>query len=138
MSCEAWSGLQEAQIARLVSAGAISNLPPGSVLTKENTSLERMFFICAGTANVTIGGREVSQLVKGNFVGEVAFLTGQPATATVVAQTDVRAIVFEKEKLNLFFRNDSEVAGLIYQLLGRELAHKMKRSNSLISAGVPA
>jgi hypothetical protein len=131
-------GLQEAQIARLVSAGAISNLPPGSVLTKENTSLESLFFICAGRANVTIGGREVSQLVQGNFVGEVAFLTGQQATATVVAQTDVRAIVFEKEKLNLFFRNDSEVAGLIYQLLGRELAHKMKRSNSLIFAGAPA
>jgi hypothetical protein len=46
----------------------------------------------------------------------------------------VRALVFDKEKLNLFFKNETEVAGLIYQLLGRELAHKMKLSNSLISA----
>jgi hypothetical protein len=32
-----------------------------------------------------------------------------------------------------FFRNETEVAGLIYQLLGRELAQKIKVSNQLIS-----
>jgi hypothetical protein len=128
------SGLEDVQIARLLSAGEFSNLPPGSVLTTENTNLEKIFFICTGSTSVTIGGREVSNLGKGNFVGEVAFLTGQPATATVVAQNDVRALVFEKERLNLFFRNETEVAGLIYQLLGRELAHKMKVSNALLSA----
>jgi CRP-like cAMP-binding protein len=128
------SGLEDVQIARLLSAGEFSNLPPGSVLTTENTNLEKIFFICTGSTSVTIGGREVSNLGKGNFVGEVAFLTGQPATATVVAQNDVRALVFEKDKLNLFFRNETEVAGLIYQLLGRELAHKMKVSNALLSA----
>jgi hypothetical protein len=42
--------------------------------------------------------------------------------------------VFEAGKLNQVFRNEAEVAGLIYQLLGRELAHKMKVSNRLLSA----
>jgi hypothetical protein len=32
-------------------------------------------------------------------------------------------------------RNEGEVAGLIYQLLGRELAHKIKVSNTLLSSG---
>lgn len=128
------TGLEDVQIARLLSAGEISDLPAGTVLTTENAPLDRIFFICTGDTSVAIGGREVSHLGKGNFVGEVAFLTGQPATATVVAQSNVRALVFEKGKLNLFFKNETEVAGLIYQLLGRELAHKMKRSNSLLSA----
>jgi hypothetical protein len=30
--------------------------------------------------------------------------------------------------------NETEVAGLIYQLIGRELAHKMKVSNTLLAA----
>jgi CRP-like cAMP-binding protein len=72
-------------------------------------------------------------LEKGNFVGEVAFLTEKPATATVIAEGAVRALVFETGKLNQVFRNEAEVAGLIYQLLGRELAHKMKVSNKLLS-----
>ncbi|MGB6438989.1 MAG: hypothetical protein WBE89_06630 [Methyloceanibacter sp.] len=33
--------------------------------------------------------------------------------------------------------NEADVAGLIYQLLGRELAHKMKISNRLISTVGP-
>jgi len=45
----------------------------------------------------------------------------------------VRALVFKKDVLNLFFRNEALVAGLIYQLLGRELARKIKVSNSLVS-----
>jgi CRP-like cAMP-binding protein len=72
-------------------------------------------------------------LQKGNFVGEVAFLTEKPATATVIAEDEVRAIVFERDKLSKFFRNEAEVAGIIYQLLGRELANKIKVSNTLIS-----
>ena len=45
----------------------------------------------------------------------------------------MRALVFERDKLNQFFQNETEVAGLIYQLLGRELAQKIKVSNQLIS-----
>ena len=70
---------------------------------------------------------------RGNFVGEVAFLTEKPATATVIAEGAVRALVFETGKLHQFFRHETEVAGLIYQLLGRELAHKIKVSNKLLS-----
>ena len=38
-------------------------------------------------------------------------------------------------KLSQLFHNEAEVAGLIYQLLGRELAHKIKISNTLLSTG---
>jgi hypothetical protein len=50
----------------------------------------------------------------------------------VIAENTVRALVFEAGKLNQFFRDEAEVAGLIYQLLGRELAY-MKVSNRLLS-----
>ena len=127
------SGLDDAQIARLLFAGEFSSIAKGTTLTKENEPLERLFFICAGDVRVSIAGREVSHLQKGNFVGEVAFLTEKPATATVIAEDEVRAIVFERDKLSKFFRNEAEVAGIIYQLLGRELANKIKVSNMLIS-----
>ena len=47
----------------------------------------------------------------------------------------VRALAFERGKLTQFFHKEAEVAGLIYQLLGRDLAHKIKVSNTLLSAG---
>jgi len=127
------TGLDDAQIARLLIAGRFDDIAKGTTLAEENKPLDRLFFICAGHLKVTIAGREVAHLEKGNLVGEVAFLTEKPATATVVAEDSVRALVFERAELSRFFRNEAEVAGLIYQLLGRELAHKIKVSNTLIS-----
>jgi CRP-like cAMP-binding protein len=126
-------GLNDIQIARLLVAGRFRDVAKGTTLAEENKPLDTLFFICAGHLKVTIAGREVAHLGKGNFIGEVAFLTEKPATATVVAEDSVRALVFERAALSRFFRNEAEVAGLIYQLLGRELAHKIKVSNTLIS-----
>lgn len=128
-----FTGLDDAQIARLLVAGRFNEIAKGTTLAEENKPLETLFFICAGHVNVTIAGRKVAQLEKGNFVGEIAFLTEKPATATVVAEDSVRALVFERAELNQFFRTEAEVAGLIYQLLGRELAQKLKVSNIHIS-----
>ena len=127
------TGLDDAQIARLLLAGEFCAIADGTTLAKEGEPLKRLYFLCAGRVDVTIGSRAVSNLERGNFVGEVAFLTEKPATATVIADGAVRALVFDKDRLTRFFRNESDVAGLIYQLLGRELAHKMKISNTLIA-----
>jgi CRP-like cAMP-binding protein len=127
-------GLDDAQIARLLAAGKFCDVARGATLAEENKPLDRLFFICEGRAQVTIAGRLVSELTKGNFVGEVAFLTNRPATATVTADSDVRVLVFGRENLDTFFRNDTDIAGLIYQLLGRELALKIKVSNDLVAA----
>jgi Cyclic nucleotide-binding domain len=127
------TGLDDSQIARLLNAGAFCDLTNGTTLARENEALKTMFFICSGRARVMIGGREVSRLEKGSFVGEVAFLTDKPATATVIAEDDVRALAFDGNVLRQFFYKETEVAGLIYQLLGRELANKIKVSNTLLA-----
>jgi hypothetical protein len=51
----------------------------------------------------------------------------------VIAEGDMRAIAFDSGTLRQFFDKETEVAGLIYQLLGRELAYKIKVSNTLLS-----
>ena len=69
------TGLDNSQIARLLVAGRFSDIAKDTTLAEENKPLHTLFFICAGHLKVTIAGREVAHLEKGNFVGEVAFLT---------------------------------------------------------------
>lgn len=128
------TGLDDVQIARLLGAGALCELEAGTTLAEENQPLERLYFLCDGRVGVSIGGRAISHLEEGNFVGEVAFLTERPASATVIAETPVRVLAFDRGKLKQFFKNETEVAGLIYQLIGRDLAHKIKVSNTLLAA----
>jgi hypothetical protein len=82
-----------------------------------------------GRARVVIGGREVSHLEKGSFVGEVAFLADKPATATVIAEGDLRAITFDRSELRQFFDKETEVAGLITSF---SAANSPTRSKSAI------
>jgi hypothetical protein len=131
-----FTGLDDVQIAQVLVAGQFVDIAKGTTLTEENKPLETLFFICAGQLKVTVAGREVAHVEKGNFVGEIAFLTEKPATATVVAEDSVRALVFERDKLNQFFRNEAKVAGVIYQLLGRELAQKLRARNIDLIAAV--
>ena len=133
-----FTGLDDVQIAQLLVAGQFNDIAKGTTLTQENKPLETLFFICAGHLKVTVAGREVAHMEKGSFVGEIAFLTENPATATVVAEDSVRALVFERAELNQFFRNEAEVAGLIYQLLGRELAQKLRARNIDLTAAAVA
>ena len=128
-----FTGLDDPQIARLLIAGEFCDFAGGTTLAAENEALDRIFFVCSGRARVMIGGREVSLLEKGSFVGEVAFLTDKRATATVIAEGDMRALAFGRGELRQFFDKETEVAGLIYQLLGRELANKIKVSNRLLA-----
>jgi Cyclic nucleotide-binding domain len=128
------TGLDDVQIARLLGAGALCEIEAGTTLAEENQPLEKLYFLCAGRVGVSIGGRAISHLEEGNFVGEVAFLTERPASATVIAETPVRVLAFDRAKLKQFFKNETEVAGLIYQLIGRDLAHKIKVSNTLLAA----
>ncbi len=128
-----FTGLDDPQIARLLIAGEFCDFAGGTTLAAENEALDKIFFVCSGRARVMIGGREVSLLEKGSFVGEVAFLTDKRATATVIAEGDMRALAFGRGELRQFFEKETEVAGLIYQLLGRELANKIKVSNRLLA-----
>jgi hypothetical protein len=51
------------------------------------------------------------------------------ATATVIAEGDLRAITFDRGELRQFFDKETEVAGLIC----RELANMIKVSNMLLA-----
>lgn len=70
-------------------------LRPTRVLTRENAEGREFVVIIDGTATVHRGREPIATLEPGDFFGEIALLTGQPRTATVIARTAVRALVIE-------------------------------------------
>jgi CRP/FNR family cyclic AMP-dependent transcriptional regulator len=48
--------------------------------------------IVDGDAEVTIGGKRMAILRRGDFFGEIALLDGGPRTATVTARTDLKLL----------------------------------------------
>lgn len=125
----ALAGLDDSQIARLLKAADWMDAQPGEVLTRQDAAVDSLYFLCSGRASVVVNGSFVTYLEKGAFVGEIAYLTNDLATATVAIDEPSRILAFSKSRMAKVAAGDSQLSGIIYQLLGRDLAVKMRRSN---------
>jgi CRP-like cAMP-binding protein len=124
------SGLSDAQISKLLQAADWKDFQQGETLTRQDAPVDALYFLCSGRANVEVNKSLVTYLEQGSFVGEIAYLTGNPATATVVIDEPARVLKFSKMRMAKVTAADPEINGIIYQLLGRDLAMKMRRANT--------
>lgn len=62
----------------------------GRALTREGEVGREFMIIREGTAVVRRGGRKIADLGTGDFLGELAVLSGAPRTADVIATSDMK------------------------------------------------
>ena len=65
----------------------------GDVLIREGQSGEAFLLLTAGEAEVSQAGKPLRLLEPGDHAGEMSLLDDSPASATVVATSDVEALV---------------------------------------------
>lgn len=70
----------------------------GSVLTKQGEPGREFMIITAGTARVEIDGQAVAHLAAGDFLGELAVISGTPRTATVTATSEITIEVLNRRE----------------------------------------
>lgn len=121
--------LDDEHLAELVEFGEMLDLDPGAVLTEQGQPVDAFYLISEGQAVAEVNGRRVGQLQPGEFVGEVAFLTQVPATATVRAATSLSVIALDSARLRAAGREDPAIAAAIYRVIGLALARKLNAAN---------
>jgi hypothetical protein len=123
----AFAGFDAVQLASVLRTGTWRDFAPGTRLTEEGKPVADLVLICDGQASVETGGEEIANLHGGTFVGEMAFLSGNPASATVTVARPTRAFVFDMAKLEALARDNDSVAGDLHKAIGRDLARKLAR-----------
>jgi hypothetical protein len=129
-----FAGITDLQLARLVTVGKWHDFSPGEVLTRKDEPVTHLVLLCTGKANVDVDGHIVAHLHDGAFVGEMAFVTGNPASATVTVDAPTRAFVFDIPALRKLATNDELVAGAIHRVIGRDMAGKIQVRNDVTSS----
>jgi CRP/FNR family cyclic AMP-dependent transcriptional regulator len=64
------------------------DIAAGTTLTIEGTSGRQALVMVQGSASVIRNGEKVATIKAGELIGEIALLTGEPRTATVIADVD--------------------------------------------------
>ncbi len=93
----------------------------GETIIRQADAGDSMFFVKNGSVKVLLesnGERhEVSQLAEGDFFGEMALLTGEPRTATVMANCDVEAFILSKEPFREVLQQNPAIVEKISQTM---------------------
>ncbi len=90
-------------------------------LVREGEAGDALFIIIEGSAIVRSGSLELNRVGPGAYFGELALLDGEPRSATVVAETDVKVAVIGIRMFRTLLREFSDLAEQLLVALAGEL-----------------
>lgn len=126
--------LERAQTRRLLKLGEWTEIADGKVLIVEDTTPSNLFYLVNGSATVERAGRPIGMVGPGDFLGEMSYLTGSAATATVTSVTPLRYLAFDRKNLRAFLEKNDEVRHALESGFNRNLIDKLVKSNTGMQA----
>jgi CRP-like cAMP-binding protein len=111
------------ELARVASIADEIDFVAGRRLTKESAPGAEIVVLVEGTAEVRQGDEVINQIGAGEFVGEIALVTGQPRTATVVATSPVRALVIEGHAFQRLLADAPDIKAKVERTAWEHLKH---------------
>lgn len=104
----------------------IAELPAGVDLIVEGEPGDALFVIVEGRAIIRKDAVELSRVGPGAYFGELAILDGEPRSATVVAESDVKVAVIGIRMFRTLLREYSDLAEQLLVALAGELREARK------------
>jgi CRP-like cAMP-binding protein len=101
---------------------------PGQTIVEEGMLGETLFVVLSGHAKVTRGGRQVGDLVPGDFFGELSAIDGGPRTASVVAETELHVLRLFRRTLMALLRDEPRLVTKLIEGMARRLREVQRRT----------
>jgi CRP/FNR family transcriptional regulator, cyclic AMP receptor protein len=98
------------------------DLHEGKEMTREGAPGREFFVLLDGTADVKKNGRRVNTLGPGDFFGEIALVSREPRTATVIATSPVRALVITDRSFRRLLDDAPQVQTKVMEAMAERLA----------------
>lgn len=128
--------LKPREFAKLLSIAEWKKAPVGVELLQQGQPVPALMLISTGRGAVELDGRFVADVTAGQFVGEMGFLTEQPASARVVTGAVTDYLAWPAEKLRQMLAMNPGLHVKVQSILGGDMVAKLRRE--AISAAHPS
>jgi hypothetical protein len=125
----AFRSLPNESFKKLMEIAEWQTMNKGDVLISEHQDVERLMLVYDGTATVHLEHKPITYLRENSFIGEMSFLTGNPASATVKAATSMRIITWHKAQLYDLMAKEADLKNGLQTLFSYDLADKLSKQN---------
>lgn len=105
-------------------------------LTEEGKPVESIQFLLSGSADVRVNDRTITTLHEGSLVGEMAWISGMPASATVSTNEQSRVFSIDVDKLHKFLVRNPLIRHALEGQFANQLGEKLRRANQSASTAI--
>ena len=96
-------------------------VPAGKSLAVEGASGREFMVVADGSAEVRRGGRKINLLGAGDFLGEIALITGKKRTASVTTREPTRLLVLTERDFRRLMRDVPSIQTKVMEALASRL-----------------
>lgn len=116
--------LTPGQLQKLVNVGEIRRAGAERGILAQGKVPGELFYLLAGRALLIKDGRELEVKAEA-FLGEIAFISGQPATADVIVKPGAIYLAWPVDRLNPLLEKDPQIDIALRGLMNHDLARKL-------------
>jgi CRP-like cAMP-binding protein len=121
-----FKSLTPREFVKLVQKASTGRVRPGEVLLEQGAHVDNLTLLVSGLAAVEVQGRRVAEVGDLQFLGEMAFLTQQPASARVVALERCDFLAWPIDDLRRLLESHVDLDAKIQRILGADLVSKLQ------------
>ncbi len=131
-----FTSLNDAQIEQLARNAVVQRYAAGEALVRQGDAGQSLFVVKSGGVRVDVRGdagqvTTVGRLGPDEFFGETSLLTGEPRSATVLADVETEVVVVDKDSLAAVIAADPR----ILEALSEALAARLRSRAEQMAAG---
>ena len=119
---------------KIVRAGRWETMDPGTTVIHKDSEVSEIRLVCSGKVMVEIDDNTRIELKERAFLGELAFVSGEPASGQVSTLTKTRVISWPFDELRQLFHRDPEIKSGFQSLISSDLASKLTIPSRTTSA----
>jgi len=109
------------QLGAIASLADLIDVPAGKTLIKEGARGREFMIIVNGTGEVRRKGRKVAAIGPGDFIGEMALISGGPRNATVTTTSDALILVVDERPFWTLLDQSPQIQTSVLKALGERL-----------------
>jgi CRP-like cAMP-binding protein len=131
--------LQDGEYQTLLQTAERKNFKPGALLIRQGEEQTSLHILVQGSAKVVRDHEgfmiDISQRGPGEIFGDMSFIEGQPASASVEAcDPGVLAIVITHANIKKLIQADPAFAGRFYESLAAILSRRLRETTDSLDA----
>jgi hypothetical protein len=122
--------IERRTVRRLLRLSHIRHAEPGTTLTEQGQAVTTLAFLTEGVVQIERDGRIVGVCGPGDFIGEMSFVTREPATATTRVMKPVRYFNFDRQRLQAATAADGDLRRALESAFSRNLVEKLAKTSA--------